>query len=218
MQTRVEGHIDLQVSSNELQNYNRIVLLLHGYSESGAKIYKRLSPYLNLDQDLILAPNAIFPLVDRFPLETQKGSDELLRGYAWYFYDQKKDEYLVNYSTPVSFLKSYLNSINTLSKPVTVIGYSQGGYLAPFLASEHNLIEDVIGINCSYRNDLFPSHMDKVIDAFQGSDDPIIDIELAKARHLNYGHGDYQLIKDENHRLSPRLAEIVASHYLRKHN
>lgn len=217
MQHRVNGILDLSFESNNLENFDRIVLLLHGYSESGEKIFKRLLKHLP-ENHLVIAPNGPFPLVDRFPLETTKSSDKLLRGYAWYFYDQKENKYIVDYAIPVSFLNSLISKLNPAKVPVSLIGYSQGGYLAPFLAAENELIEDVFGINCSYRHDLFPTSMKKPIYAFQGSDDPIIDVELAKSRHENYGLGDYQLIENENHRLSQNLAQIVGSQYCEKHN
>lgn len=201
----------LTTLTNDVESFDHVYLLLHGYSESADLIYKRLGIHLE-DKGLVVAVNGLFPLVDRFPLE-RKPNEKLLRGYAWYFYDPAHDHYLIDYDVPASALGSLLQQLNPDHKPVTLLGYSQGGYLAPFVAAKHDLVERVIGINCSYRHDLFPEGMNLPIDAIQGMDDPIIDIALAQSRHEHYvthqGSGTYQLVENENHRLSPGLVEKV---------
>jgi predicted esterase len=208
-QYNVQTSLPITLITNDTENYEEIILLLHGYSEDAQKIYDRLGQKLDHKKYLILAANGIFPLVDRFPLETKASDQKLLRGYAWYFYDQTNDHYLVDYDVPAKALGDLLNQINTKNLPVNIIGYSQGGYLAPFIANYHKSIKYILGINCSFRTDLLPKENFYKLDGLQGNDDPIINVTLSKSRHndfINNGnHGDYKIIENESHRLSPTL-------------
>jgi predicted esterase len=200
----------LVVYTNSCTDFKAIILLLHGYSEEGQTIYKRLNDHLPQDH-LVVAVDGLFPLVDRFPLDTKPTDKKLLRGYAWYFYDAVHDKYLIDYDVAASALNSLLTTLNPQQKEITIIGYSQGGYLAPFIAAKNKNASYVIGVNCSYRHDLFPQNFwDRNIrvDAIQAEDDPIIDIESSKERHSHL-NGNFDLIPNENHRLSKNLCKII---------
>ncbi len=216
------AHQSIIHSNRELDDpgaFGQIFLLLHGYSESGDKMMKRVGRRLekwaqSLDKKiLILAPNGLYPMPKSFPLGSRETGEDLLQGFAWYFYDQTKDEFLIDYKVPAQSLSNLLIDFNPGHKPVTIIGYSQGGDLAPFIGLEHTDTERVIGLNCSYRVELFESMPDFQLDQIQAQDDTIIDTKLCHARYLKLKEkgisGEFYWIPDNDHRLSHELCNKV---------
>ncbi len=202
-----------------------IVLLLHGYSEDGTKIFRRLGRHLEEKfasenkKVAILAPNGLYPMPKAFPLAKEiKTAEDLLQGFAWYFYHAATNTFLIDYKVPSQTLGGWLHEINPKKVPVTIIGYSQGGYLAPFVALNYHQyapVKRVVGINCAFREDLmkevphFPMHL------VQGDQDTIIETALAKERFeklIERGMtGSYHSVEGADHKLTPDIAQTVSS-------
>ncbi len=200
------------IDSNNQNMGERIFLLLHGYCETGDKIYHCLIDTLP-SGNLIVAPNGLYPIPKSFPLEKRKSSEDLLQGHAWYFYDATKDHFLIDYDIPAHYLSSFLHQINPKNLPVTLIGYSQGGYLCPFVAQKYSKIDHIIGINCSYRVDKLDTLSKVRIDSINGDCDLVVDPQKAKERHqkliLKGCSGKFNLIENEAHKLTPVLVNMV---------
>ncbi len=223
-----QGLYQFQVHANhELKErrFDRVIFLLHGYSETGFKIYKRLGVKLDKligSNTLILAPNAPFPLPKAFPLSTNEArtKEELLQGFAWYFYHSATNEFLIDYKVPAQMLTNYITEVLALyateQAPFQIIGYSQGGYLAPFLAQElvkSSLVpEKVIALNCSIRSDLLSEVPSYPLYQLQGTEDKIIDTKLAferfeKLKERGLKEGEFQWIEGVDHFLKGDLTE-----------
>jgi predicted esterase len=74
--------------------------------------------------------------------------------------------------------------------PKAVVGFSQGGYLAPFLAQHLSNVITVVGIGTGYRTDYFAPLSSGVsttpsVHAIHGSDDSIFPLAAAEAAHQN---------------------------------
>lgn len=218
---------NLDLGNNENLSWDEIFLLLHGYSENGDKIYKRLGRRIQekfLSQNkrpLILAPNALYPLPKAFPLDRKVASNDpndLLSGYAWYFYHAPTDKFLIPYEVPATILSNWINKLNLHNKPVTIIGYSQGGYLAPWTANLTNSIKRVIGVNCSFRTDLIEGVPQYQMDQYQGRLDTIIDTQLAHDRFLKLKSrgtkGKWLWLEKSDHKLDPEMAELIVHNLL----
>ncbi len=203
---------------------DEIILLLHGYSESAHKIYKRIGR--SLDQAInksdkrysIIALNGLYPLPKHFPLDGKRDPHEdLLAGFAWYFYDQREDKFLIDYSVPVATLTSFLKEINSHDLPTSIMGYSQGGYLAPFVGLAYGPTKQVMGINCSFRFDLIKDQYESIpfaLNQVQGSEDEVIDRELSHKRYeqLNQFYkikGSFQWVEEANHWLTPHTRDAA---------
>ncbi len=202
-----------------LSEFEEVFLLLHGYSEEGKKIYKRLGRKLaeKFEKEdrkvLILAPNGLYPMPKAFPLGKEIGVEDLLQGFAWYFYHPGSNTFLIDYKVPALTLSGWLNKLNSTNIPVTIIGYSQGGYLAPFVAYEMNAIKRVIGINCAFREDLMTETPNFSMDLVQGREDTIIETDLASKRFdklkARGTQGEYHWVENADHKLCPKVADAV---------
>ncbi|MBC99418.1 MAG: hypothetical protein CME63_16865 [Halobacteriovoraceae bacterium] len=212
----------------------KIIVLLHGYSESAAKIYKRIGRSLNVTLQnektnySIIALNGLYPLPKHFPLNDQIDRDqeaELLAGFAWYFYDQRKDEFLIDYKVPTETLTQFLHMINPKKLPTIFIGYSQGGYLAPFVGLNYPPTEQVLGINCSFRSDIIERDYKDIpftLNQVQGAKDSIIDTDLSFSRYEYLKDkfkmkGSFEWIAEGDHWLDAQTRE-KAIHLLKKSN
>jgi len=213
---------------------DEIIMLLHGYSESAQKIYKRLGR--PLDEELhqqvkkkfsIIALNGLYPLPKHFPLEvakdkqsdnkrqTQQVHEDLLAGFAWYFYDQRTDQFLIDYKVPVNTLVRLLKQINPTALPTSFIGYSQEGYLTPFIALAYPHTKQAMGINCSFRFELIKkiyTEVPFILNQIQGGKDEIIDRDLSNHRFNEMKsfykmQGEYHWIDQANHWLGPSVRD-----------
>lgn len=193
------------VVKKSLGTPNKCYVLLHGYGESGEVIYKRFSSLLTTDC-LILAPNGPFPM----PIRTEDG---FKMTFAWYFFDPVKLKFFIDYGLPAQFLKNVFEQLIPKDLPVTIIGYSQGGYLAPFAGFECPNTKQVIGINCGYKYERYPQNISFKINAIHGQEDIVVDPLKAQKEHQHLKelgvHGEFQMIEGEGHRLTKPFLEII---------
>jgi len=196
----------------EVENPRQVILLLHGFNERGRRIFRRLLPYLPSDATII-APNGPFPL-------PRQKEDRLDFGYAWYFFDKHQQKYLINQDLPKSWLKGLLQQKGLDSIPLTIIGFSQGGYLAPLLGYDLPQTEVVIGIGCEFRPHLVTSNPNFKLIAIHGGKDEIIapqsalnDIEKLREKGI---HCAWNLLPDTGHEINSQVG-IVIQEILEQH-
>jgi len=151
------------------ENPKSVILLLHGLNERGRRIYRKLGRYLPEDS-LILAPNAPFPLSTGL---------ELGSGYAWYFYDKANQTYPIGPELSCQFLTRLLAQYNPHKLPVHIIGFSQGGYLAPQVAFQDMNVVSVTGIGCEFRRRFFHNVPAFELHSVHGEQDQVIPMQNA---------------------------------------
>ena len=131
----------------------------------------------------------------------------------------QKINFLIDYDIPCQFLAHFLKQINIHNRPITIIGYSQGGYLCPFLSEKNILIKHILGINCSYREDKLNQiyqRIDLKLDLINSDQDHIIDYPLSKKRYQKIKQrlpsscsGKHILLKNQSHKItSQTIVEI----------
>ncbi|MCY4524189.1 MAG: hypothetical protein OXB84_05575 [Halobacteriovoraceae bacterium] len=181
----------------------RVYLLLHGYGQNCDSIIDELKSALPANA-LILAPNGPFPL----PQRTSKG---LYLNFAWYFYDNIRNTYHIDYQLPATILKELAQTLNLNKIPMTVIGFSQGGYLSPFVANMISSVDHVIGISCRFCYE----RLGKIgyrIDGIHGRSDSIVDPDGARKSHGEMiskgGSGKFYLF-EEGHKLGGEFKNCV---------
>ena len=200
-------------------NPTRRYLLLHGYAERGEKMFNRVASLIPYEGEII-APNGPFPLPGRFPLSEEREGQQFVKSFAWYFYDRATRRFFIDYSIPARLLGNLLQQEND-HLPVTIIGYSQGGYLSLFAAGEIPRCDHIIGINGSWRDDKLPPNtsLNLRIDSINGEQDAIVDPQQAKEGHQRLiargARGGFYSIPREEHRWGEgfvgKLKELIAS-------
>jgi predicted esterase len=178
-------------------NPKRVYLLMHGYQLDGKFIFDKLIDSLPKDS-AIIAPNGPF-------MVPVKKRDEFSAKFAWYFFDPKKQSYYINFEPAANFLKSMLIEMDLFRKPITVIGYSQGGYLAPKIAEIIPAVDTVIGLACCFRNNRFEFRQNVILNQINSMHDLVVDYEGAKAEFTTLRErgnlGQFITLENVGHRL-----------------
>lgn len=184
----------------------KIILLLHGYGERGKTIFKKLKSVLPGDAKII-CPNGPFPM-------PKKTNDGFKMSYAWYFFDPITEKFFIDYDLPAYLLEQFFKAKGYDKLPLTIIGYSQGGYLAPFVGQRLEQTSHVVGINCRFRHDMLKNNFAFRLDAINGSIDDLVDPDQAeksfyvlKKKGIN---GEFYKIDGEGHEITPPIKENLA--------
>jgi predicted esterase len=195
---------------------SRVFLLLHGFSQDGQHMFKRLESAISAwekssgQHALILAPSGTYPQPER----TDKGWRV---GYSWYFYNLDTDEYYIDMENGVLLLNGIIAQAEARAGvkniPVTVIGFSQGGYLAPFFAKSCSQVDHVIGIGCEFLKDEIADPIRFRMDGIHGAEDSVADGVNSQKSHAALVErgvsGSFQLLAGEGHKISPAISERV---------
>lgn len=178
-------------------NPKRVYLLLHGYQQEGDFIFKKLRKSLPEDS-VIIAPNGPF-------MVPVKKRDQFSAKFAWYFFDPKQKSYYINYEPAANFLKSILIEMDLIRKPLTIIGYSQGGYLAPKVAEIIPSTDTVIGLACCYRGKRFDFRQNILYHQINSKHDLVVEYLGAREEFLNLREkgnlGQFITLENSGHRL-----------------
>jgi predicted esterase len=184
---------------------SRLVVLLHGFSQSGEWISGKLDRALPADT-VVIAPCAPFPVI-------RPDAERARFGHSWYFYDPAADEYLIDMRIGTDYLLHLLRHLGWDHLPTDLIGFSQGGYLAPFLAARLEHCERVIGIACEFLVDEMEFPVRFRMDQIQGEADNVTDCAKARRAHERLRErgvpGAFHGIPGLGHRIDAQVQEIV---------
>lgn len=186
-----------------------LVLFLHGYTDHGASFLRRLyndSWPQAFDQVAALAPNGPFPV----PVRSDAGWKE---AYAWYFYDDKLQKMVISPETATLGCEQLLIKLGYEHCPKLIVGFSQGGYLAPHLATRLKNVREIICVGTGYRDDYYPPNSPWRVSAIHGTQDEIFPIANARASHSailsKTRGGEFFEISELGHIASPAVGKIV---------
>jgi len=191
-------------------NEATLKILLHGHDQTADFMVKQIAPLVSPNQHLLI-PTAPFPV----PQTRPPGKF----GHTWYFYDFRDRSYYWNQTLAINLVKHWLNHFEQRcleSKksgfgPIRIIGYSQGGYLAPFLGLKLLQVQEVITLNAQFRVDLLPAKLPFKCIAINGEKDEIVDAFGSQMTHqklIEEGNsGKFILVKNSNHLLDHYMQE-----------
>lgn len=183
----------------------RIYVLLHGYLLDGEFMFKKLSSIIPED-GIIVAPNAPFPV----PV---KKKEHFSPGYAWYFFDPSKKTYYINYDPAAYFMRNFLSRIWPFDLPITIIGYSQGGYIAPKIAEVVPNVDTVIAMASTFRNNRFEYRQDVTLHQIHSPHDLVVDYDEAKQEFdqltLRGNSGEFITLNEAGHKLDQEYKEAL---------
>lgn len=179
-----------------------VLLFLHGFAQSSIFMRKKFISEIKkrkLDTDYtLLWPNGPIPLM---------GKKELR--FAWYLFDSETKTYLTPPENSIQLIQGLVNELKLDKLPLWIVGYSQGGYLAPFLAYHLENAEKVVGISAEFKEEYLPERLDFKLDAVHGRLDEVVSCERSRISHQkiiqNKNQGHYTILENEGHSLSPSL-------------
>lgn len=189
-----------------------LAIFLHGYADHGGSFLRRLFPKgwpTELDNVALLAPNGLFPV----PVKTEEGWRE---AYSWYFFDEAKMRMLISPDFAVIGIKTLLEKYGLEDTPKTIIGFSQGGFLAPYLAKHLQHVSEIIAVGSGFRPDYYDVLSAKQIrlTAIHGDQDEVFQVSAAEKAHrkiLDLGfEGEFLTIPGVRHIATPEIGEAIS--------
>lgn len=190
-----------------------LILLLHGFAETGERMFRKIQqalPARLLEHALLIAPNALFPM----PHKTETG---YIATYSWYFYEPGADDYFIDTRSATEFLAEGIRAHGAWDLPKRLIGFSQGGFLAPIAATALPHVRHLVGIGCEYLVDEIPGVLpDSVpyrVDAVHGSRDKSVDPIRARQSHARLiaagVAGSFVMVEGSGHRIDDPIRNAV---------
>jgi len=203
-------------ASTEIDYYLRapkddfpLIIFLHGFGETFGHLLRHFEKKIP-HQAGILAVNGVFPLAQK-----KFDSPEWKLRFCWYFYDSAKKEYFINQRYPAEVLAGLIQQLNLEQKKKIIVGYSQGGYLAPFLGEQLENVVSCISINGEYKHQLLPEKLPFPIINICGEQDEVVDPINCRNSHeiiMKRGNsGGFYLVKRAGHQINTDITELVIS-------
>ena len=94
-----------------------------------------------------------------------------------------------------------------------IIGYSQGGYLAPFLGCKLTNVKECIAINAEYKHLMLPKTCPFPLINICGENDEIVEPNNCQNSHhemIKRGNtGDFYIIKNADHKINVDIVDTV---------
>jgi predicted esterase len=182
---------------------NKVILLLHGYEQHGTYMMRKFLPSLPSDF-LVLAPNGPFPL-------PKQVNGNIQIGHAWYFYHPVENKYFVTMDLAVNYLYAMLEKLTLLENDIYIVGFSQGGYLAPFVGKKLPCCKQVISLQARYRDEALSEKLPFRMDAIHGDCDSIVDPKKSQESHsqlVERGNvGNFYLLPGVGHVINDSVVE-----------
>ena len=189
-----------------------LVIALHGFQDNAASMLKRLGW---LEQPLpfqLLAVNGPFPV----PVWNKDGLKE---AYSWYFRDRDRGVELVTPETMAPRLGQLIKDLGLQKTRKVIFGFSQGGYLAPYLTEQTENVTGIVGTGCGYNLEAYVRIKRLPVLAIHGAKDERVDLQRSRSEHeeiLKEGFsGEFIEVADLEHRVQPSFEPLVRAFALK---
>ena len=186
---------------------NGTVICLHGFQDHATSMVRRLGW---LDQP---PPFEVLAINGPFPVPVWK-IDNFVEAYSWYFRDTNRNIMLVSPTHTAEKVGGLIQSLLPSNHPVALVGFSQGGFFAPFLA-KHIMAQTraIIGIGCGYPMEAYQHIQGIEVHAIHGEKDERIPIQMSKDAFNQLAsagvNGQYHTFPDLMHRVDPVVEPLV---------
>lgn len=186
------------------QENSPIVLLLHGYQQTAEWIFQKLADVVP-DTYEVIALDAPYLV----PIQVENGPWRL--GYSWFFYSTRLQWFPIPMTVGVDYVLSWARHQGVKDRIATIVGYSQGGYLAPFLAQRLPRVKQVVGVHCRFRHEDLGSAGGFRLDALHGAEDTKVPPEPSQESHRQLRargwQGDFHLLPHLGHTVTAELKD-----------
>jgi phospholipase/carboxylesterase len=144
-----------------------LLLLAHGFADSGAGFVKRVAESVP-DRFEVLAPNGLFP-------QPVRQGDTWKEAYAWYFADLGANKIYIHPAVSAGAVRGLVERLGLAARPKILVGFSQGGWFLPYLASELKNVERMIMIGAGFRSEDFARlRLRLPVSAIHGDHDEVV--------------------------------------------
>lgn len=186
-------------SFREGKSNSKWILLLHGYGQTGEVALQLFNKYLPEEWSVAALDG---------PLEGHQG------GRAWYLFDRAKGVYLTPLAEAYDFIVDRFQTLQLPAAQIIVLGYSQGGYLAPFVGMKLKATCKVIGLNSRFRSeDLQGAHLKFPLVGIHGENDQIVDMGRSRLCHqeiVSSGvEGEFVVVPRSGHKFDRALGKAL---------
>ncbi|WP_412462702.1 acyl-CoA thioester hydrolase/BAAT C-terminal domain-containing protein [Halobacteriovorax sp. RT-2-6] len=214
--SRTNVGTNLPIDSIEVGNpkAQKTLLVLHGFAQNNEQIKENIVDKFSseiIQNFRILIPNGIFPIPKIRP-------KEITYRYSWYFYDHTRQKYYIDMSTPIQALGNYLKANAIDFKDVIIIGYSQGGYLAPIMASYLPGIKASIAINANTRVDKLGENLSFDHLSIHNEGDPVVEFQNSHNSFIELkkkiSNAQYVSFKINSHEIAPENIRTIETFLL----
>lgn len=204
LKTYINAQLDIIVREGAS---NKTIVLLHGYRQTNSWIYKKLID--SIPQDFtVICPNAPYLVPRRNPNLMQKT-------YAWYFFNDNRTEYLVPIDDAVRIVGEAIEQYSPKDNEIYLVGFSQGGYLTPFIASNFKRTKKCILICARIRTEILKSQYPFQVDSIHGAKDILVNIDRSKKCYQEFisngNVGSFYEIEDLDHDINKEVQKCFQS-------
>ena len=186
-----------------------VVICLHGFQDHALSMIRRIGWWEKTDLPFqLFAVNGPFPV----PLWTGEGFKE---AYSWYFRDTSRDLEFVSPATTASRLKMLVDDVGLTDTPKVLFGYSQGGLLAPYVASVLKNVKGIVGLGTMYIADAYKKCSPLKVHGVHGEKDDRISLTSSRSEFqtvLSFGHkGEFHPVPNLIHRVETSVEPLIRS-------
>jgi predicted esterase len=170
-------HLEVSLSTSYLydpaQQSERGLLVLHGFSDHATSVKRRLLGSEPVSGFHVFTPNGLFPSPTR-------REHQFKEGYAWYFRDPVSGNQMISPEFAAQSLNKLIEQVGLGHMEWTLLGFSQGGFFAPFLLEAGLRCKTIIGVGAAYRVQAYERLSNVQVFGIHGEKDTIVPFEQAK--------------------------------------
>ncbi|NBX93421.1 MAG: hypothetical protein EB078_04425 [Proteobacteria bacterium] len=202
--------LDIRLETSYLyqpsEKSERGLLVLHGFTDRAQSVKKRLLGDEPVPHFHVLIPNGLFPC-------PSKKNSEFKEAYAWYFRDPQSGKQMISPEFAAEALMNLIAQVGLDHLDWTILGFSQGGFFAPFLLKAGLNCNTIIGVGAAYRAEAYEGVSLVKVYGIHGAQDEIVPYAQAKSSfemitRLGYG-AKFFTLPDLGHSLNGSGRKIV---------
>jgi len=171
--TQLEVRLSTSYLYDPADHSKKGLLVLHGFSDHARSVKKRLLGSEPVNGFHVFVPNGLFP-------SPTKRESEFREGYAWYFRDPSSGKQMTSPEFAAQSLIKLIQQVGLGHLEWTVLGFSQGGFFAPFLVRAGLLCQRIIGVGAAFRPEAYEGISNVQVFGVHGEKDLIVPFEQAK--------------------------------------
>lgn len=187
-------------------NDSGLVIALHGYQDHALSMMRRIGWWERELPFQVLAINAPFPV----PIWTADGFKE---AYSWYFRDTERGFTIVSPTEMAERVARLVSDLGLIGKPIVLFGFSQGGYLAPFIGPHFKNLRGLISLGSGYPFEPYKKLAPTRVYALHGDQDERIPIDKSEEAHThllqNGFSGEFIRLAGLSHKVDAGVEPLV---------